>query len=189
MEDRLFQLKYQDPPLNDVNNNFCRGIKYFRGAYISNIFVLGGPVKKKNEPISLVIVELCASGSQSVSQFVSQQQNLHTYEQTVLHNFATNKDPEIFRFIKEFTKSHILPPQLYNDSTTANTDSSKAELFNRYFHSVFTQSRFCLPDITDLPVFGSYLDSINFTAEEILETLKSLIPTRLMAWMPFPQLF
>ena len=29
---------------NDVNNDFCRVIKYFRGGlYISNIFVLGGP--------------------------------------------------------------------------------------------------------------------------------------------------
>ena len=29
---------------NDVNNNFCRGDKYFReGPYISNISVSGGP--------------------------------------------------------------------------------------------------------------------------------------------------
>jgi len=101
-----------------------------------------------------------------------------TYEQTLVHNFATNKDPKIFRFIKEFTKSHILPPQLHNDSIIADTDSSKAELFNRYFHSVLNQSSFCLPDINNLPVFGDYFDSIHFTAKEILEALKNLDPNK-----------
>ena len=32
------------------------------------------------------------------------------YEQSLIYNFAARKDPKIFHFIKEFTKSHVLPP-------------------------------------------------------------------------------
>ena len=33
-----------------------------------------------------------------------------SYEQSLIHNYATTKDAKIFRYIKEFTKSHVLPP-------------------------------------------------------------------------------
>ena len=56
-----------------------------------------------------------------------------TYEQNLIHNFATSKDPKKFHFIKEFTKTHVLPSQLHTDSTSAKTDVNKAELFNQYF--------------------------------------------------------
>ena len=65
-----------------------------------------------------------------------------SYEHSLIHNYATTKDSKIFHYIKEFTseftKSHVLPPQLHTDSATASC--FKAELFNEYFHSVFTHS-------------------------------------------------
>jgi len=91
-----------------------------------------------------------------------------------MHNFTTNKDTKIFRCIKEFSKSYILTPQLDNDSTAANTDLAKAKLFNNYIHSIFCQNNFVLPDTSDLPVPGKYLDLIHFTVQEVLQALRNL---------------
>ena len=100
------------------------------------------------------------------------------FEQTLIYNFTTNKDTKIFRYIKEFSKSHNLPPELHNDSITANTDLDKAELFNQYFHSIFSQSNFNLPDTSNLPVPGKCLGSIHFTVQEVLEALNNLDPNK-----------
>ena len=62
------------------------------------------------------------------------------YEQSLIYNYAANRDPKIYQFIKQFSKSHTLPPQLHLDAKVVNTDHDKAELFNQYFYSVFTKS-------------------------------------------------
>ena len=49
-------------------------------------------------------------------------------------------DPKIFQYIKKFTKLDVLPTQLHDDSDLADIDFTKAELFNKYFFSVFTKS-------------------------------------------------
>ena len=64
------------------------------------------------------------------------------YEENLIHNFATNQDPRIYKYIKHFTKSHTLPPQLHLNHNIANTNYHKAELFNQYFFSVFYQLLF-----------------------------------------------
>ena len=91
--------------------------------------------------------------------------------------------------MKEFTKSHILPPQLRKDSTTASTSFDKAELLNLYFYSVFTQSNFSLPNISDLTVLDNYLDSIHFTEEDVLETLSNLDPNKASGIDNIPPIF
>ena len=54
---------------------------------------------------------------------------------------------------------------------------------------MFTQSSFCLPDTTNLPAFGDYLDSIHFTAEKVLEALRNLDPKKASGIDNIPQLF
>jgi len=56
------------------------------------------------------------------------------------------------------------------DSPNANTNSSKANLFNQYFHSIFHDSTF-LPNIYDLPTIR---DSITITVPDVDETIISL---------------
>ena len=56
-----------------------------------------------------------------------------SYERNLIHNFATNQDPRIYNYIKQFNKSHTLPPQLHFNHDIANSDYHKAELFNQYF--------------------------------------------------------
>ena len=48
---------------------------------------------------------------------------------SLIHNFAMNRDPKIYQYIKQFTKSHTLPLQLHLGANVANTDYNKAELF------------------------------------------------------------
>ena len=62
-----------------------------------------------------------------------------THEQSLIHNFTTKMNFKILCFIKEFTKSHIMPPQMHNDSTIAATNFNKTELLNQYFYFTFTQ--------------------------------------------------
>ena len=73
--------------------------------------------------------------------------------------FWTNQDPRIYRYIKQFTKSHTLPPQLHFNSNVANTDHYKAELFNQYFFSVFTRSTSLEPNPNDLNIPANSLDA------------------------------
>jgi len=74
-------------------------------------------------------------------------------------------------YIKEFTNPH---PQLHSDSTTTVSDSGKANLFNQFFHSVFTHSNFTLPVMSNLPIPSNHLDSICITEQEVLDALSCL---------------
>ena len=57
-------------------------------------------------------------------------------------------------------------------------DFDKANAFNEYFHSVFTQSSFTLPDINDLPSISDSLLDLTFTLEEVYQALISLQPNK-----------
>jgi len=96
-----------------------------------------------------------------------------TFEQSLIHNFATKKFPKIFHFIKKFSKTQFLPPELHDDSTKAVTNFDKAELFNQYFYSIFTQSNFCLPNMSNLPIY-----SIHFSVQDVMDVLCNLNPNK-----------
>jgi len=71
------------------------------------------------------------------------------------------KDSKIFYFIKEFTKIQFLPTELHYNSTKAVASFYKAKLINQYFYSIFTQSKLCLPNMSNLPISDNHLDSIH----------------------------
>ena len=83
-----------------------------------------------------------------------------------------------FALLKFLPKSHVLPPQVHADSTSADTDTSKAELFNQYFYSVFTHSDFPMPDPMDMHVPVDSLNLINFTEQEVFDALINLNPNK-----------
>ena len=66
----------------------------------------------------------------------------------------------------------------HHNATTTDADLDKAELFNRYFYSIFTSSDYCLPDTTHLTVPVNHLDSINLTEQEVIDTLNNLNPNK-----------
>jgi len=96
------------------------------------------------------------------------------YEQSLIHNFTIEKDYKLFHYIKKFSKSHVLPPQLHNGSVTADSDINKAEMFNQYFYSVYTQSNSPLPNSANLQAPVNSLASISFTTEEVFDALTKL---------------
>ena len=98
------------------------------------------------------------------------------YERNLIQGFTANRDPRIYRYIKQFTKSHTLPPQLHFNSITANTDHSKAELFSQYFFSVFTNStsQELNPDEFSIP--ANSLDAVYLTESDVFNALVNLNP-------------
>ena len=78
---------------------------------------------------------------------------------TFTFTYSVNKSKHILLY-KNLTKSHSLPTSLHMDSIVFEEDFDKANAFNEYFHSVFTQSSFILPDINDLPSVSDLLLNI-----------------------------
>ena len=73
--------------------------------------------------------------------------------------------------LKEKIKVAKIPSVMNLDLLNTNTDSSKANLFNQYFHSIFYNST-SLPNIEDLPMVNDSLHSI--AVPEVYEALISL---------------
>ena len=61
-----------------------------------------------------------------------------------------------------------------------DSDQDKTTLFNSYFHSVFTNSTFSLPSISDLPKPHSILSDISITEDDVFQVLTSLDPSKAM---------
>ena len=59
------------------------------------------------------------------------------------------------------------------ESLNANTDHSKANLFNQYVHSVFHDPS-SIPKIDDLPAIHNSLQSITITVADVYQALISL---------------
>ena len=98
------------------------------------------------------------------------------YEQSLIHNFAMNRDPKIYQYIKQFTKSYSLPPQLHLGANVANTDYDKAELFNQYFFSVFTNSDFQVPNLDGCSPPANSLETIHLTESDVFNAIANLNP-------------
>ena len=100
------------------------------------------------------------------------------YETNLVTNYLQSKDPKIFHYIKDLTKSHSLPSCLHMDSTVFEQDLDKANAFNKYFHSVFLHSTYTLPDINELPSASDFLSDITVSSDEVYQALISLQPNK-----------
>ena len=64
--------------------------------------------------------------------------------------------------------------------SVASTDSAIADLFNTYFHSVFTIDDCPLPSLNDISLPDVVLGNVVFTVSEVYEALASLNPNKAM---------
>ena len=62
----------------------------------------------------------------------------------------------------------------------AASDIEKANLFNTFFYSVFTQSSFNLPPLGSLPIPPSTICDITISESDVYDALTSLNPTKAM---------
>jgi len=75
--------------------------------------------------------------------------------------------------LKSITKSNDIPPVIKFNSSTANTDCSKANLLSQYFYSVF-HSSFSPASPVSPPITCESLDSITVFVTDVYEALTSL---------------
>ena len=64
-----------------------------------------------------------------------------------------------------------MPSTVFHGSLSASSDSEKANIFNSYFHSVFTDSSFELPA---LPVVHPSMSTVDFSDSDVFEVLSGL---------------
>ena len=73
---------------------------------------------------------------------------------------------KVYKYIRSLTKSHT--PTLHHGSIVADSDTDKANIFNDYFYSAFTQASTDL----SLPIKNpSHLSHISITDEDVFNTL------------------
>ena len=90
------------------------------------------------------------------------------YESHLIANNASANNSEIFIYLKSITKSNDIPPVIKFNSSTANTDCSKANLLNQYFYAVF-HSSFSPASPVCPPITCEYLDSITVSITDVYE--------------------
>ena len=69
-----------------------------------------------------------------------------------LADSVRNNSKKFWTFFRATTQSHSIPSHISHDGKAAETSLAQAEMFNRYFHSVFVKSGNApelLPDITE----------------------------------------
>lgn len=94
-----------------------------------------------------------------------------SYESRLISEFATSNSSMIYKYIGSLKKGKDIPSTVYYGSERASSDEASATLFNRYFHSVFTESNFELPPMKDLPDMCSDMEISDSDVYEVLISL------------------
>ena len=95
------------------------------------------------------------------------------FESHLVNCYTLSNNNKIFKYLRSITKSRNIPSVMNFESLNANTDHSKANLFNQYFHSVFHDPS-SNPKIDDLPAIHNSLQSITITVADVYQALISL---------------
>ena len=94
-------------------------------------------------------------------------------DQKIFENriFKNGQFSEIQKYFKGIRKSSQLPSEIYWNDSTAVTNLEKAELFNQFFQSVFTESDYSRAEQNSIP---SKIECIDFNLFEIETALQNL---------------
>ena len=101
------------------------------------------------------------------------------FESDLIHTFSHSNTSKIFQYIKSISNQDILPSDMYLDSTYVSSDLDKANLFNKFFFSIYSQ-RTSQPLFPGLSHSHPSLSSINITTSEVFDALISLDPSKAM---------
>ena len=103
-----------------------------------------------------------------------------SYESSLIQNLSKGSDSRVYKYISSITKQDAIPRTVCFDSSVATSDCEKVNLFNKFFHSVFTQSSFTMPSLDKLPQPHPCLSDITITEADVYEGLASLNPMKAM---------
>ena len=98
------------------------------------------------------------------------------YEISIIKSFSSQPKKQLNRL--KSTKS--LPLYLQADGTQVFDNTVKANIMNKFFNSTFSNSRFKLPPISELPTPSSQLREISFDSLGVYEVLCKLDATKAM---------
>ena len=73
------------------------------------------------------------------------------FEAKLVYDFSHSKSSKIFSYIKSISKQDSFPPTMSLENMVASTDQSKAELFNQFFFSVYSQRSSEVSFLSSLP--------------------------------------
>ena len=96
----------------------------------------------------------------------------HDQPELELRLFQDGRFTDIQRYFTSVTKSSSVPAEIFLNQWSATTDVAKADLFNDYFQSVFTQMPYRVK--TDNKNVVIQLSHVYFTTEEIQSSLLQL---------------
>ena len=99
------------------------------------------------------------------------------FEAALITDYACHSSPAIYHYIRNFTKSATIPPTVHLDATSANSDITRANLFNQYFYSVFTPSS-TVPVPTIATSYISEINTLVFNEDEVYSALSQLDPNK-----------
>ena len=122
---------------------------------------------RRKEPTTANVSKVTALQSHLNSLIVSAKSN---YE----HYLSSLPIQKIFSYIRSLSPSHSIPAIVSLDSNTVSAESDKANLFNTYFHSIFTRSSYKIPPLEGLPSPTHTLSDIGISEMDVYEALNSL---------------
>ena len=103
-----------------------------------------------------------------------------SFEADLIQQSSPKNISRVYRYISSITRHDTIPPIVSLGSHIATSDIEKANLFNTFFHSVFTHSSYNLPPLEMLPVPPSTISDITISESDIYVAMTSLNPTKAM---------
>ena len=104
----------------------------------------------------------------------------HDYETNLALNYAHINSNKIFKYISSIKGRESFPAKMYHINESASTDLEKAQLFNNYFHSVFSTFTGSTSSVSDLQSSSvtPHVQDILFSDSDVLDLLISLDKTK-----------
>ena len=72
----------------------------------------------------------------------------------------------------------FIPNTVVYKNRSPSLDTDRANLHNKYFYSMFSQSTYSLPPLSHMPPTSFSLNSVNVTEEDVHHALTSLDPNK-----------
>ena len=85
-----------------------------------------------------------------------------TYEANLIESLLPQSNPAVYQYLRSITNHKGITATIVFNDTHASSDYNKANLFNNYFHSVFTKDSYATSDLPNCLHPTNYNDSRNF---------------------------
>ena len=103
-----------------------------------------------------------------------------TNETNLTESFLSHSNPAVCRYLRSITNYKGLPTTAVLNNTHASDDHGKANLFNKYFSSIFTKDSSVLLEPPEYIHSTNCIENINISEDEVFEALTGLDPNKAM---------